>query len=98
MVDSKVGKIKILRVSEQGWDVWGADPDALQAEVFVTLDSEPNMAFGLTLKGLDQDLSSHLGMLSVLRDAFINQLKVGISYDPILGKNNQWIKRVQLEK
>lgn len=96
VVESSFGIIKMLRISSEGWDFWGAGIDQMQVEVIALLDTEPNKAFGLELKGNKSWLSSQLAMLSVLRDAYLHQLQVQFAYDSNPpGKTTYILKRVQ---
>ena len=88
------GKINFLRVSEQG-NIYGAPGDQLDTEVVVKLDSAPDLAFGFELRPSDQNLPSNLSMLSILRDAYIHQLTVGLAYDIESGKKQGHLCRVE---
>lgn len=92
------GIIKFLRVNEQGYETYGPAGNDMQVEIVVVLDSVPNMGFGLDLKDVDPRLSSHLAMLSLLRDAYIHKLKIEIVYNYEPGKTNFHIKQIDLHR
>jgi hypothetical protein len=89
------GHIKFLRVNDLG-HVWGPPTDAIHTEVTMGLDSLPGMGLGVELRDGDPNLPSRLGMLAVLRDAYLHKLPVGIGYDIVEGKKNGILRRVQL--
>lgn len=89
------GQIKFLRVNDLG-HVFGPPTDAIHTEVTMGLDSLPGVGLGMELRDGDPNLPSRLGMLAVLRDAFVHQLPVGIGYDIVEGKMNGFLRRVQL--
>jgi hypothetical protein len=98
VLKGKTGKIKHLRVNDLG-SVWGSGNDALHTEVVVQLDSHQNdEAFGFTLRADDPNLPSRLGMLSVLRDAYIHKLAIGIAYDIEPGKKKGILRRIDLSQ
>lgn len=88
------GKIKTLRVNDLG-HVWGPPQDAIRTEVGVVLDSAPDRGFGFELRQGDANLPSRLGMLSVLREAYLRGQTVGLLADVPEGKKNGTLRRVQ---
>lgn len=92
---SAKGHIRFLRVNDLG-HVWGPPTDALHTEVTMGLDSAPDMGFGMELRDGDANLPSRLGMLGVLRDAYVHKLPVSIWFDIAEGKKNGILRRVQL--
>jgi hypothetical protein len=93
----KTGKIKLLRTNDIG-HVWGPANDALHTEVTVVLDSAPDMGFGFTLRAGDDNLPSRLAMLSMLRDAFTQNLTIGIAYEIADGKKNGHLRRIEFHR
>jgi hypothetical protein len=91
------GKIKFLRTNDVG-HVWGPPNDAMHTELTIVLDSAPDMGFGFVLRTGDDNLPSRLAMLSMLRDAFIHNLTIGIAYDLVEGKKNGHLRRVEFTK
>ncbi len=91
-----VGKITHIRCNDIG-HVWGSGNDVLTTEVIVQISSAPNYAFGFELRPGDQNLPANLAMLSVLRDAFVHNLDVVISYAAD-GNKNCKMRRVDLSK
>jgi hypothetical protein len=90
------GKIKYLRCNDIG-HVWGGGNDALYTEVIVKISSAPDHAFGFHLRPGDPDLPANLAMLSVLRDAFVHNLDVLISFHSDGNKNCE-MRRVEIRK
>jgi hypothetical protein len=88
------GQIKFLRVGDPT-NVWGSPNDAMHTEVVVILDSHPEIAAGIQLEDGDPGLPSRLAMLSVLRDAYVHKLQVGIAVDLPEGKKNGTLRRVE---
>jgi hypothetical protein len=74
-----VGKINLLRVHEL--DTFGNPPDRIDADVVISLDSNPGKAFGFQLRG-DSDPPIRQSMLALLRVAFNNNWTVNIDYHP----------------
>jgi hypothetical protein len=72
------GRLTLLRVHDVGTK-FGPPSDVLDAEVVVTLDSEPHKAFGFQLRG-GSDESARRGMLDQLRDAFNRGSALRIEY------------------
>ncbi len=91
------GKISLLRVSSTRGS-WGGGDDVLRTEVIVMLEGDNKRGFGFDLHAGDKELPNQLGMLSVLRDAYIHDLPVDLSYWLEEGKNNGYIGRVQLRR
>ncbi len=94
---SSSGKISLLRVTFTG-DNWGSGDDILRTEVIVMLEGDNKRAFGFDLHTGDKELPNHLGMLSVLRDAYVHDLPIDLTYWLEEGKNNGYIGRVQFTR
>jgi hypothetical protein len=88
------GKIKHLRVGDLVG--WGSGSDVINTEVVVVFDTAPTQAFGFYLKANDPNLPSRLGMLSLLRDAYVHKLTIGCAYEIDPGKKNGILRRVDL--
>lgn len=72
------GRVTLLRVHEVG-SAYGPRFDQLNAEVVVTLDTEPGHAFGLELRqDANEDAAS--GMLGLLRDAFNGDRPIALDF------------------
>lgn len=95
------GKVKLLRVTYTG-DSWGAGNDELRTEVIVQLEgfggAQGVNAVGFDLHVGDKELPNRLGMLSVLRDAYIHDLTVGIAYWLEPGKHNGYLARLEISR
>ena len=91
------GQIRFLRVNDLG-NVYGPPSDAMHTEVVIGLDNNPNLAVGMELRDGDPNLPSRLAMLSVLRDAYIHKLTIGIAFDIAEGKQNGILRRVELSR
>jgi hypothetical protein len=89
------GQIKMLRVGDPG-NVYGPPTDAIHTEVVVVLDSRPDIGAGFELRDGDPALPARLAMLSVLRDAYVHKLNVGLAVDRPEGKKNGIIRRAEL--
>lgn len=91
-----VGKITHIRCNDIG-HTWGGGNDKLNTEVIVRISSAPGYAFGFELRPGDKNLPSNLAMLSLLRDAFVHNIKVVISYHSN-GNKNCKMRRVDIYK
>jgi len=89
------GKIHLYRVQVEGMNL-GEGENKVNAEVFVTLDSKPDMVYSLQLHK-DSPMSNQV-MADTLRDAYINKIPVTLYYQ-IAPKqdNNLKILMVQLD-
>lgn len=88
------GQVKFLRVGDPT-NVWGPPNDAMRTEVVVILDTQPDIAAGIELEEGDPALPSRLAMLSVLRDAYVHKLQVGIAVERPQGKKTGILRRVE---
>ena len=88
------GKIKIYRVQIEGMKL-GEGQNQADAELFVTLDTAPDMVYTLQLKS--NSPQSNRVMADTLRDAYINKLPVTLYHQiAIKQDNNLKILMVQL--
>jgi hypothetical protein len=91
------GKISLLRIGST-LEQWGGGDDVLRTEVTVQLEGDNQRAFGFDLHTGDKELPSQLGMLSVLRDAYIHDIPLTLGCWLEEGKKNGYIGRVQLNR
>lgn len=92
-IESK-GKLTLYRVQVQGLE-FGRDKEEIDAEVFVTLDSEPDMVFTLRLHDDSPPVNSIIA--ETLRDAYLNQTPVKIYHQIAPGRKNVKIHMVQFD-
>jgi hypothetical protein len=89
------GKVKLYRVQIEGMKL-GEGQNKSDAELFVTLDSNPNMVYTLQLKSNSPQVNKV--MADTLRDAYINKLPVTLYHQiGIKQNNNLKILMVQLD-
>lgn len=89
------GKVKLYRVQIEGMQL-GEGQEKADAELFVTLDSDPKMVYTLQLKS--NSPQANRVMAETLRDAYINKLPVTLYHQiGIKQKNNLKILMVQLD-
>jgi len=88
------GHVTLFRAQYKGLEI-GPENDRLDAEILVTLDSEPDKVFGIRLH---EDEPSAREMIETLRAAFINKLPVTIQSPLSPGKKHLRITWVQLGK
>ncbi len=91
------GKIKLYRVQTEGMNL-GKGSDEANAEVFVTLDSDPKMVYTLQLHA-DSPAINQV-MADTLRDAFVKKLNVTLYHQMSINDktNNLKILMVQLSR
>jgi hypothetical protein len=96
MADLKnsVGKLTFLRAHDVGTG-WGPPNDQLDVEVVFMLDSVPQGAFGFQLRN-DANEPVREAMVGLLRDAYVNNLKVSVDYFIDPGKHNGRAFRIAL--
>ena len=88
------GKVKLYRVQIEGMKM-GEGKNIADAELFVTLDSNPKMVYTLQLK--KDSPQANKVMAETLRDAYINKLPVTLYHQiGIKQDNNLKILMVQL--
>lgn len=88
------GKVNLFRVQIEGMKM-GEGKNAADAELFVTLDSNPKMVYTLQLK--KDSPQANKVMAETLRDAYINKLPVTLYHQiGIKQDNNLKILMVQL--
>lgn len=88
------GKINLYRIQAEGMKM-GEGKEQVDAELFITLDSDPKMVYTLELKGGSP--AANKVMADTLRDAYVNKLPVTIYHQmAIKTDNNLKILMVQL--
>jgi hypothetical protein len=92
---STTGFVTLLRVHETAG--FGPADDHLEGEVVFQVDSEPLKSFGFFLRPGDHTPAQD-GMLSLLRDAFLNDLPVTFDYDQEFNKHNSPALRITLSR
>ena len=89
------GKIKLYRVQVEGMKL-GEGKNLTDAELFVSLDSNPKMIYSLQLKSSSPAANSV--MAATLRDAYVNKIPVTIYRQIGNNKDNNYkILMVQLD-
>ena len=89
------GKLNLYRVQVQGLE-FGRDKEEIDAEVFVTLDSEPNTVF--TLRVHEDSPPVNKIIATTLRDAYMANMPVTIYHQIAPGRNNVKIHMVQFDR
>ena len=88
------GKVNLYRVQAEGMRL-GEGKNITDAELFFSLDSNPNMVYSVELK--EKSPASNRVMAETLRDAYINKLTVTIYHQISIKKdNNLKVLMVQL--
>ena len=88
------GKLTFLRAHDVGTG-FGPPTDFLDVEVVFILDSAPQNAFGFQLRTDANELVRE-AMVGLLRDAYVNNLKVSVDYFIDPGKHNGRAFRIAL--
>ena len=88
------GKLTFLRAHDVGTG-FGPPTDFLDVEVVFILDSVPQGAFGFQLR-TDANEPVREAMVGLLRDAYVNNLKVSVDYFIDPGKHNGRAFRIAL--
>lgn len=86
------GKITMFRSQQENLEI-GSKSDFLDAEVLVTLDTQPGKVFGVRLHG---DSEANNQIVETLRSAYLNNRSVVIQHRLAPDKNNLKIIWVQL--
>lgn len=93
-IESK-GTLTLYRVQVEGLE-FGRDKEEIDAEVFVTLDSEPGMVFTLRLHGDSPPVNTLIA--NTLRDAYLGKTPVTIYHQIAPGRKNVKIHMVQFDR
>ena len=88
------GKLTFLRAHDVGTG-WGPPNDQLDVEDVFMLDSVPQGAFGFQLRN-DGNEPVREAMVGLLRDAYVNNLRVSVDYFIDPGKHNGRAFRIAL--
>ena len=88
------GKINLFRTQTKDMEI-GKGTDMLDAEVLVTLDSAPDLVFGIRYH---EEEPSTAAIVDTLREAFLHDMTVTIQYPKAPGKKNNRINWVQMER
>lgn len=93
------GLVTLLRVHDKETNYGGGRSNTITADVIFKLDSRPDKAFGFELRD-DDNLPTRQGMLALLQDAFVHDLRVSTDYlEPATTPNqNCFVMRVWLTK
>ena len=90
------GKLTMLRVHDVGTR-FGPPSDQIDVEVVFKLNSQPDKAFGFTLRN-DTNAAAHRGMLDLLRSGFDHNWSVSTDAEIDTGKKHGKSIRVWLTK
>lgn len=93
-IESK-GKLTLYRVQIQGLE-FGRNKEEIDAEVFVVLDSEPDMVFTLRLH--DDSPPVNTIIAETLREAYLSKTPVTIYHQIKPGAKNVKIHMVQFDR
>ena len=88
------GKISLLRAQIKGLEI-GPPNDRLDAEVLVTLDSQPDTVFGISYHQEDPAART---MIETLREAYLHDMPVTVQAPSIPGRKHLRLIWVQLGK
>ncbi len=93
------GLLTFLRVHEKETGYGGGRSNQITADVIFKLDSKPDKAFGFELRD-DDNLPVRQGMLGLLRDALLHDLRVSTDYYELVTPPNQnsFVLRIALAK
>lgn len=86
------GEITMFRAQIKGLEI-GPENDHIDAEILVTLDTQPGRVFGIRYH--EEEPSTSV-IVETLRQAYLNNLPVTIQHKIAPGKNNLSIVWVQL--
>jgi hypothetical protein len=97
-LENTSGKLALLRVHDRGTK-YGPPTDSIDVEVVAQFVGRPQEAFGFQLRS-GADTPVREGMLSLLREGFVNNLTVHMDYerDTVGGKRNGVARRVWLTR
>jgi hypothetical protein len=88
------GKITLFRAQIQGLEI-GPPNDRLDAEVLVTLDSQPDTVFGISYHKEDPAART---MIETLREAYLHDMPVTVQAPMLPGRKHLRLIWVQLGK
>ena len=88
------GKISLFRAQIKGLEI-GPPNDRLDAEVLVTLDSQPDTVFGISYHQEDPAART---MIETLREAYLHDMPVTVQAPSLPGRKHLRLIWVQLGK
>lgn len=88
------GKVTLFRIQEPGMNI-GTGTDKLDADVLVTIDSQPDKVFGIKL---EKDSAANREMVETLRQAYMNDVPITLQHRLSPGKKNVSISWVELTR
>lgn len=88
------GKVNLYRVQIQGFEI-GKQLNKLDAEILVTLDSDPTKTYGVRLHENSPPINKV--MADTLREAYLQNIPVTLYYQKVPGPNVK-INMVQFNK
>ena len=91
---TKSGKISLFRAQIKGLEI-GPPKDRLDAEVLVTLDSQPDTVFGISYHQEDPAART---MIETLREAYLHDMPVTVQAPSLPGRKHLRLIWVQLGK
>jgi hypothetical protein len=93
------GLVTLLRVHDKETNYGGGRSNTITADVIFKLDSRPDKSFGFEMRD-DDNLPTRQGMLALLRDALVHDLRVSTDYLETATTPNQncFVIRVWLTK
>ena len=91
---TKSGKISLFRAQIKGLEI-GPPNDRLDAEVLVTLDSQPDLVFGISYHQEDPAART---MIETLREAYLHDIPVTLQAPSLPGRKHLRLIWVQLGK
>lgn len=91
---TKTGKITLFRAQYTGLEI-GPPNDRLDAEVLVTLDSEPDLVFGIPYH---KENPAAENMIATLREAYLHDMPVTVQAPMLPGRKHLRLIWVQLGK
>ncbi len=89
------GNLTLYRVQVEGLE-FGRNNEEIDAEVFVTLDSKPDMVFTLRLHGDSPPVNTVIA--NTLREAYLSKTPVTIYHQITPGRKNVKIHMVQFDR
>jgi hypothetical protein len=87
------GKINLFRVQVEGMNI-GTDSEKADAEVFVTMDSNPGVVYTLQVRKDSQ--AANKVMARTLREAYLHKVPVTLYYQ-IATKRNNFFKLLMVQ-
>jgi hypothetical protein len=93
------GKVTFLRTLDLNLSPpWGPAGDELTTcNVIVKISGDTSKAFGLELRSNDPELATRMGMVNMLREAYLHDKEVSVGFmdQPTSSRHNFMIARVE---